>query len=874
MSKLDPRKWMMPLLQLKAHDVFLLRRLCREGLGFAAAAAGRTGGLPRALRQRLLERAVALTPSYPQTRTALGALLLEEGRVDEALAELDRAVTAASGRLEQPVLPLMAPAALRLLGFGVAPRGNFDEATALAVSAARISGQTSRAEGYLELREAMLGDPEAAIARLELLRDRGVLAEHVEHARHVYERFPERPDALVLYAQALSAATDDPGAHELLARDRHRFASHAPTWRESFRTSAAAGHADDARRCLDVLLRIDPDRVALAPLALDPHPKPRVTTPDPTLTPQLAVDACELRPGEPCTLRVALPHAQQGLHAVVLAPYGLGVTPAQRVVELRDGAADVTLRAHRPDRINLGRPWPVTVVVTDGIRTGAATVRIAVTDPEPGRVLAIVTDDHELHDGRTTTSAEQATRQLVDKAALCETIAEAHGARWGLMVEACAVKLLDWAAATGGGAAWELASRRYRELLVDSVARGHDLSLHHHAFYDPDSPVFGQELDAAQGVLRSRSELQFSPVRDRRFWHRAYPTVGRWSDPASKRGSILRSLALIEGLGRLGDPGFRLALFRAGSYDIGTRPAEIRGSLFAVRDAGILADSDVSKPRLYHRFDRETNYLCRPDDPRRPAETLTDAALLELVPEYNIEGDFLADAEVLDRYLDGRLRHLVGRAGVTVLTAMTHTKFINFRRGLDNESLERGYGDWAVIEAHLQHARAAGVRFVTIREAVDAAVHSRAPEPIVVRGEEHIRPADSPDGDCELVYPLRVLGQGVPLDEGHALPVSVRPPSFAAEHALRVEVRRAGRTVASRDGGGFDDLPFWLDEGPWELRVTVPAALGLWTDGRLLRAALPFRCANVLLGDAHAARITFHPDGHGAVAELPEEAHP
>jgi hypothetical protein len=423
-------------------------------------------------------------------------------------------------------------------------------------------------------------------------------------------------------------------------------------------------------------------------------------------------------------------------------------------------------------------------------------------------------------------------------------------------------------------------SERYRDLLVDFAATGHDLGLHLHAFYDPDSPAFACTLDPATGALRSLPEQVWTPVERRRFWQRAYPEVGRFGAPHTLRGSLEVALARVEGLGRLGDPAFRVALFRAGSYDIGDTPAAIRKSLFAVRDAGIVADSDVTKGRLYHRLSRTAHYLCRADDPRRPAERLEDAAMLELAPEYNAEGDFLADSGVLERYLSGRLAWLAPggrpRPGVHVITTITHTKFINFRRGLDPESLDPEHGDWPVVAAHLDAARARGIRVAPIREATDALADDLLAEPILVRGAEIVGIAAGPGGTCRLRFPLRVLGRGVPLGAGFALCASVRPPAWAAEEALSVEVWCGGRRIASRSGPGFGDLPVWIEAaGPWELRVRVPARLGIWiedtTRGRIaLRAALPFRLAHVEVGGRVVEGVRFERacDGQGVTATV------
>lgn len=847
--------------QLTSYRGFLLRRSAAEAAGIGLLKAGTSDWLPRAAREPLLRLAHDALPKYPEPRLALGRLLLNSGDSAAAIPVLREAADFSGARREQPVLYLMARELIARFGVTWTSRQNFDGATAEGVRAARAAGDRAAEAEFLALRVEGLDEADSADALCRLWWDADELAQWLPETRTMAKRFPELPNAVAAYARALRLCGAPDVAHALLNAERHRYPGAERVWVESLHAAAAVGDSSTAHRVLSRLIRIVDDPVLYAPLALDPNPTPRAIRRRSAWAAKLKWSRSSAAVGDELELSVRVAAHDRPRALILVPPPGIGLAPEQPLVPIEAGqtALTVRVRACRPSRINRNLPWSLTAVVTDGTMAAGSHTALEVSDPRPGRAFVIITDDHELHDGRLRSTVDEVRRVLVDKAALAYRLAEAASARWGMMVEASGVALLEWAAEQAPEHGWAEVSRAYRDLLIDAVHRGHDLGLHIHAFYDPESAEFSQRIDARDGALRSEGDFVFAGIDGRRFWHRAYPTVGDWQRPDTKRGSLLRGLERVESLGRLGDPEFRVALFRAGSYDVGKDAAALRSSSFAIRDAGILADSDVKKSRFYTQFEGEFAFYAEPTDLRRPVEDLRDAGLVELIAEYNTEGDFLSDAAILGKYVEGRQASWTDengqiKPGVWPVVSITHTKFINFRRGLEEASLDPEYGDWPAIQSHLEDLKARGLNPCRIREAVDAWVDDRTPEPHLVRGEETIVASAPGEEECELRFSLRVLGADIPIDGRFAYCASVRAPSWAARECRELVVLANEIEVARVTDPGFEDIPVWLDtHGPWEMRLRVPVRMGVVaeaTDGGIvqLSAELPFRQAHVWAG--------------------------
>src|SRR5204863_2626742 len=136
--------------------------------------------------ERALRRAVALAPSYSQPAWQYGNLLVREGRIDEAFANLSRAAES-DLRMQAPVFALASqvfgddqaalakafpPSALRLqLALSLIQAGKADAAMAVANSI-RVADRKSGSAAMDELIEAFI-ERHYYHAALSLMRDSG-----------------------------------------------------------------------------------------------------------------------------------------------------------------------------------------------------------------------------------------------------------------------------------------------------------------------------------------------------------------------------------------------------------------------------------------------------------------------------------------------------------------------------------------------------------------------------------------------------------------------------------------------------------------------------------------------------------------------------
>jgi len=580
----------------------------------------------------------------------------------------------------------------------------------------------------------------------------------------------------------------------------------------------------------------------------------------------------------------------------VLEPFGAGVAcePRGRVT-VCEGTSRTALRirATRPDTVNRGRPWVIECVLWGaGSVLGRAEIAVAVPDREPGRILYLITEDHELYDERETTSAGEARITLYDKSRLAEQIANQRGAAWTHMVDMGSQALVGWAAEQSAHPEWRETAERCREHLIDAVATGNDLGLHIHAFHDPQSVGFCHGFDATSDRVTTSPAFLETPVLERGFWSRAYEALGDVEVPGTRAWATWRGIGFLESLGRLGDARYRTTLFRAGSFDFGNDARERARSLMLLRRLGVLADSDVPKPRLYDRLPDVVAYPVS-GDIRTPETELDRMRLLEIRPEFNIESDFLSDSGVLNRYVDRRVEALTepGRgqtaAGVHIICCITHDKFINWRMERAWDSLDPKYGDWDTIARHLDHisSRHPAVRRATACEAVTEWYDYYAPELMTWREEEVI--VTGPPGADEEVYryPLRLLGRGICVSPQQPRWVTTLVPAWLQDRIRDVWVERdRQRWPARAFPAGPLSLEFSVDDrdAAWSLVVSADPGAGVTAqrdpDGAVrVRAALPYRRASLEIPDGFAADgrarwvrgVRLDPDGEFFSARIP-----
>ena len=538
------------------------------------------------------------------------------------------------------------------------------------------------------------------------------------------------------------------------------------------------------------------------------------------------------------------------------------VEPAGRIPVTQTGVS-FEVEARRPDRVNNGQPWTLHLALVCGETLRRTHRRVAVPDDRPGRVHYIITEDHELYDERESFDADLAHRTLVAKSRLAESVANEAGAAWTHMVDVGSLALTAWAAEESPTTRWAEVAAEAREHLVDAVAGGNDLGLHIHGFHDPGSRVFVHDFDRDTERVTTQPEFLEREIPERRFWSRAYPTLGGASEPESRVGATWRGIGALEALGRLGDPRFRVALFRAGSLDYGGDARERARSTAVLERVGLLADSDVPKPRLYHRLVQPTPYPIS-GEIYHPEPNPAAMRAVEVRAEFNIESDFLSDVRVLDAYVERRVAALRGdgagiEPGVHIICCMTHDKFINWRMGKAWDSLDAEYGDWKGIRDHLRHCatRFPELHFSTARDAVLDWMDDHAPRLTAWRDEEIVVAAAPGTPRERFRYTLRFLGRGIAVDPAHPPTVRVLPPAWmegreATAWIERERVRCPSRLIASDPGS----LEFEVDDrdASFELVVEVEAGEGISavrrSSGDLeLRSALPYRRASVEITD-------------------------
>lgn len=871
-------------MQAGSHNAYFVRRLAQDVAGYVALWLGNNLN-HEPFAQRLLQASCQWLPTYPEPHIALCRRLFDRGEAEIAWEYAQAGLNCASGRLAQPVLPLMIPNLLRRAGLTFSNAETLRRAISTALMVAEKTQTPEVIVALSELARAVQGH------RATYAPQSGGVSIPPNTNHQNLRKLPLSANELLETVELFERQGDPVQARCYLKAHRHRFPTSEAVWAKATEYARMQPDAVDAQRCLQrtmILSRTPWVHIPWNTLRTTPSSAHEKGVRNDNAFPFLVKSAknllvvgetteYELRCLESNDARPTIP-----IEVLVICPFGFGITATPRRGQFVDGTFRFEVTAHRSNQVNQNQPWELRILVTDGAQCTVQTTAISVTDRSEIQPFAVVTDDHELQDGRAETTIQEVRTTLIEKLAKCLDIADENGASWGICLEANSVRLLDWASCYGG-AEWTKLAKQYRKLLTDAVHRGHDIGLHIHDFYDPESPHFAMSLSADNTKLRTSAAILFAPVSERPFWHRALFDARSNSVPPpferTKLGSLRRQLALVESLGRLADPGFRVSLFRAGSYDVGTRPEHWQDSLFAVREAGILCDSNVTKGRLYHRFDRQTFGYCSEHNPGEFPTDLRKTALLEIFPEYNIEGDFLADRSVLNYYADKKLNHIRQLhprvSGPTVLTSICHTKFINFRRGLSEYSLDDSRGDWQTIREHLGHLRTKNVPVIRIRDATDQLVDMLSPEPVLVRGDAVITACSATAETCHFVYPLVYLGKGIPLDRDLPLIAVVRPPAWCLENLVDFDIRDENGNDIPDAVKSHDEIVFWLTRrAHLELHITIPAHEGIQMHRRKNRKAVvltsrkDYLRAHVRVDNIVYRNVHFFPDKNGVRAVI------
>jgi hypothetical protein len=458
----------------------------------------------------------------------------------------------------------------------------------------------------------------------------------------------------------------------------------------------------------------------------------------------------------------------------VLPPNGWGIVAEPRSKSFdAQGKAEIALRALRPDHIR-GEAWQVQFVAVGPSGYLINRVSVRVPDPRPGRLLVAITEDHEIQEERDIFTPSAMQSLLVKKSAFASSMAHVP---WTHMVEVGSTLFMPAEATQQDATAWQELWQSTRQHLVDEIEKGNDVQGHLHAFNDPQHASFPYRA-VAQGWQTSLRFLLTEPNL-RGDWASVCPPPG--NSPYDRLYSAERTVAALESIGRLADPDYRPVLWRSGLLEYGESEADRAWSAVALRRAGLLADSDMSKPgspvagAVSPAF--MANWL-------RPFVPDAGGSILQLPVVANLEGDYLMDSGLQRRRIKrtaAALRQPDGtlRPGVHLFTLLTHDKFINARASRDELRLDPQYGDWATIRQHIADWQQQGATFVTALDGVKAVLDERVwslqtrlvSETFMAElgGEQHVR------------YRIELLGRHIPVSEDYpqhilvTVPPSIRP---------------------------------------------------------------------------------------------------
>lgn len=505
----------------------------------------------------------------------------------------------------------------------------------------------------------------------------------------------------------------------------------------------------------------------------------------------------------------------------------------RRSVTLPPGGAarlGLTVRADRPHEVNLGRPWPLGLAVVVGGRQEEIEVPVLVADPEPGRLLYVLTEDCETFDGGPRTGdygdravlgnhndfmdPEDYRLQMIDKPRRMNEIAERHGARWTHFFTAGQRFAAEWAAGRSSTGEWPRLIADLDES-VRSGARLHEYSPHIHFDYDPDSRLPPQPrlvYDAGtDGLLPNQ---YYDPVTnpEHRYhdWDGAargtpyIKSLGDLQTLDSKTGSLYKSHRFLARM----QAGQRSTLVaRIGSFDFGKEPEDQRTSTRAFLACGLRASSDAyltgQPPRAGGQL-----FWCREDERSTVVGSLDEVRLAQLgVCHDTVFGDLEADQRWFERAVEA-----ARGPGVRVVMSMTHAMFM---RGEPDPFRSLEGGAFANLDRHLGWVRERypDVRFATATDALVEFLDYYTPE-LDTLVEPVACSASPAEGRYE--FPIRLLGRGIHVSPEAPAPVRVVVPALVDPTEIEwVRVCDGDTVLAELRDPGADRQP--------ELAVTLTA---------------------------------------------------
>lgn len=483
------------------------------------------------------------------------------------------------------------------------------------------------------------------------------------------------------------------------------------------------------------------------------------------------------------------------------------------------------ITAQRPSEVNLARPWPLVFTLHgESEEYRQERVSVEVTDPEPGRIYYVLTEDCETFDGGELTGDYSASPellsmhnqnnfmdpdeyrwQMVEKPNAMNDIADKHGAKWTHFWCTSQRFAAEWAARHSSTGRWQ----EVIALLDESIRRGcahHEYAPHIHFGFEPDSAMLPQPRlrydPETDGIIPNQFyDPETNPNHRYHGWDGGrkgfsyVKALGSFSDGDSKTGSLHRACSFLSRLAR----GHRQPhCARAGACDFGVSPEDQRISTLAHLRNGLIANADAGYHEAIGAYPRGRQaYFCCPDDIEREIADLSQAGLVQFkAPTATFDAVTLdqltAWFEVQRESLllsDGSIA-----PGVHAIVASAHA--MNMRGGSGRMEDVEG-GDFAKLDTHLQYvtARHPEVLFGTMSEVALEFLDYYTPtlaavvEPRAERVEE--------DGRL-LRFRIRLLGSTIPVSAERRHLVTITLPAWVPpEEVGMAQVVSDGREIAA-----------------------------------------------------------------------------
>lgn len=676
-------------------------------------------------------------------------------------------------------------------------------------------------KGHLELQKAQLTQAESAIKQAIAL-DPSRPQYHVTYA-NVLAKAGRLPDSARQMDQALELRQDLPAAHFALGCfrfERREFELAQESFQKAIyydnEKAFAAILLEEAKRGRFISLSHIQQKASLK-LVLRP-----------------AARKVECETGKSVDINIEgrgfVPSAD--IAVLALDPYGFGIETEVRSCIGTNADMGLTVRAHlsvrakRPSRVNLGRPWKLNIVACD-LSSGSFVdeqVQILVHEPshEEGRIVFAITEDHEQTSGFgrvAHVTASEAKIELVDKTRLAEALAQRCGVRWSHVVDVgSSVLRLKWAQAQSTLPEWRELWKARRQSLIDTLAQGHDVQLHVHGYNIPGNRLSRQYYDAASQSVRFEGNVTRTGPLDGTHgaWAENFMNFGDWADESTRVGSVFAGINLLEGEIHAANPDYQVLFFRAGEYEFGKDRASVAQSIQALRMNQILADSDAHEGSPFRRDFKffkppgRNVYYTSLDSINDRATSLLDIGVLEILPVPEECGhDHLSptsDFRNVKRAYDQCFRLGRVRPGVSVIGEMYHLSSANARAQW--ASLDPDYGDWRRINNQFKaiKAKCPKLECMTVSDVIKTCLDDLTPDLIVIRSKER-RAASG-----LYQYDLTFLGRDIEPSAARPHWVAVKPPACFVGKIAQVEIQRRGHSVAAWQGvHDYADLIFKVE---------------------------------------------------------------